>query len=161
METSRNSVKVKLGISVMKMVVSLIGWEVTVTGQLVYTDLDMANTMCAECHVTVIFTRKWRARLQWRQPWATVRVDVTISARHFPRRYDSNLTVFVDCIRPILISLGLQRRNGRVVYYDSALLTSMHKHFSKIPSLRILRFSRIRTGCRSQELQFLCAHYIL
>ena len=33
METTRNSVKVKLGIRVMKLVESLIGWEVTLTGQ--------------------------------------------------------------------------------------------------------------------------------
>ena len=30
METARNSVRVKVGIKVMKLVVSLIGWEVTV-----------------------------------------------------------------------------------------------------------------------------------
>ena len=41
------------------------------------------------------------ARLQRRQPWATVRVksNVTLSARHFPR----NMTVCVHCIRPIYI----------------------------------------------------------
>ena len=33
METTRKSVKVKLGIQVMKLVKSVIGWEVTVTGQ--------------------------------------------------------------------------------------------------------------------------------
>ena len=33
METTRNSVKVKLGINVLKLVESLIGLEVTVTGQ--------------------------------------------------------------------------------------------------------------------------------
>ena len=33
MENTRNSVKVKPGIKVMKLVESLIGWEVTVTGQ--------------------------------------------------------------------------------------------------------------------------------
>ena len=33
METSRNLVKVKLGIKVMELVESLIGWEVTVIGQ--------------------------------------------------------------------------------------------------------------------------------
>ena len=33
METTRNSVKVKLGTRVMKLMESLIGWEVTVTGQ--------------------------------------------------------------------------------------------------------------------------------
>ena len=34
MESTRNSVKVKLGIKVMKLVESLVGWEVTVTGQM-------------------------------------------------------------------------------------------------------------------------------
>ena len=33
METTHNSVKVKLGIKVMKLMESLISWEVTVTGQ--------------------------------------------------------------------------------------------------------------------------------
>ena len=33
MKITRNSRKVKLGIKVMKLVKSLIGWEVTVTGQ--------------------------------------------------------------------------------------------------------------------------------
>ena len=41
METTRNSVKVKVGIKVMKLVESLIGWEVTV-GQ------------GSECHLTSV-----------------------------------------------------------------------------------------------------------
>ena len=41
-ETTRNSVKVKLGIKVMKFMDSLIGWEVTVTGQ------------GSECHLTFV-----------------------------------------------------------------------------------------------------------
>ena len=41
METTRNSVKVKVGIKVMKLVESLIGWEVTV-GQ------------GSECHLTFV-----------------------------------------------------------------------------------------------------------
>ena len=41
METTRNSVKVKVGIKVMKLVDSLIGWEVTV-GQ------------GSECHLTFV-----------------------------------------------------------------------------------------------------------
>ena len=45
METTRNSVKVKLGIKVMKSVESLIGWEVTVTGQ------------GSECHLTFVSGR--------------------------------------------------------------------------------------------------------
>ena len=42
METTRISVKVKLGIKAMKLVKSLIGWEVTVTGQ------------GPECHLTFV-----------------------------------------------------------------------------------------------------------
>ena len=47
------------------------------------------------------YLRENDAHLQWRQPWATVRVDVTVSARHFSRKYDSNMAVWVHCIRPI------------------------------------------------------------
>ena len=42
METTRNSVKVKPGIKVMKLVESLISWEFTVTGQ------------GSECHLTFV-----------------------------------------------------------------------------------------------------------
>ena len=41
-ETTRNSVKVKLGIKVITLVESLIGWVVTVTGQ------------GPECHLTIV-----------------------------------------------------------------------------------------------------------
>ena len=33
--------------------------------------------------------------LQWHK------VDITVSARHFPRKYDSNMAVCVQCVRPI------------------------------------------------------------
>ena len=42
METTYNSVKVKLGIKVMNLVESLISWEVTVAGQV------------SECHLTFV-----------------------------------------------------------------------------------------------------------
>ena len=45
METIPNSVKVKLGIRVMKLLESLIGWEVTVTGRR------------SECHLTFVRRR--------------------------------------------------------------------------------------------------------
>ena len=67
-------------------------------------DLDRANQLYADSHVTVIFGRKW-LRLQWRQPWATGCVDVTINACYFPCRYDSNMAVFVHCICPTCIWL--------------------------------------------------------
>ena len=41
METTRYSIKVKIGMKVIKLVKSLIGWEVTVTGR------------AAECHLTI------------------------------------------------------------------------------------------------------------
>ena len=65
-------------------------------------DLDRANQLYADSHVTVIFERKW-LRLQWRQPWATGCVDVTINVRYFPCRYDSNMAMFVHCICPTCI----------------------------------------------------------
>ena len=82
--------------------------------------------------------------LQWRQPLATVFVDVSESVRHFPRKYDNNMVVTVHCIRPIywidrFLSLtwsnGTQSRKGRVVNYISALLKGSNIHFPKIPSL--------------------------
>ena len=45
METTRNSVKVKLGIKVMKLAKSLIGWKVIVTGKE------------SECHLTFVRER--------------------------------------------------------------------------------------------------------
>ena len=42
METTRNSVKVKLSIKVMKLLESLISWVVTITGQ------------GSECHLTFV-----------------------------------------------------------------------------------------------------------
>ena len=46
LETTRNSVKVKIAIKVMKLMESLIGWEVTVTGQ------------GSECHLMFILLNK-------------------------------------------------------------------------------------------------------
>ena len=47
------------------------------------------------------YLRENDAHLQWRQPWAIVRVDVTVGVRHFPRSYDSNMAICVHCIGPI------------------------------------------------------------
>ena len=60
----------------------------------------------------------------------------------YARKYGRNMAIGVHCIRPILTCLeafivgnGTHRRNGRAVYYDSALLTRSHMHFRQIPSL--------------------------
>ena len=44
---------------------------------------------------------EYDARLQWRQHLVNVRDDVTVSAYHFSRKYDSNMAVCVHCIRPV------------------------------------------------------------
>ena len=49
------------------------------------------------------FTKFCGHFLQWRQPWATGCVDVTIIACYFPCRYDSNMAVFVHCICPTVL----------------------------------------------------------
>ena len=47
------------------------------------------------------YLRENDARLQCRQPWVIVHVDVTVTALHVPRTYAGNMAVCVHCIRPI------------------------------------------------------------
>ena len=66
----------------------------------------MANTMYTHGHVTVmkplLHLLENEARLQWRQPWATIRGDIIVSTRHWtPQKYDSSMAICIHCIRPI------------------------------------------------------------
>ena len=73
------------------------------------------------------YFRENDARLQWRQPWAIVRV-----------RWPSAYIVFAlskTCLEAFIVDNGTHWRNGRAVNYDSALLTRRHVHFWQIPSL--------------------------
>ena len=94
-------------------------------------------TIVSDRSCTVIFAREMTP-LQWRQHGQWPKVDVTLSARQFPRKYDGNMAVCVHCIRPIyryicleafLESNETQRRNRCVINYDSALLTSKYYTF--------------------------------
>ena len=52
------------------------------------------------------YLRESDARLQWRQPWATVHVDVTVSARHLPREYDSDITLMAVLASYIVFAIS-------------------------------------------------------
>ena len=97
---------------------------------------------CAKTAMLLSYLFGNDAHWQWRQHEQWPKVDVTVSACHFSRKYDSSVAFCIVCIRPIyicleafLVSNGTKRRNRCVVNYDSALLTRMHMNFLKISSL--------------------------
>ena len=50
-------------------------------------------------NITVIFVQNMTRA--YSQPLATVRVDVIVSARYYPCKFDSNMVVLVYCIHQI------------------------------------------------------------
>ena len=89
------------------------------------TDIDRANTMYADSHVTVIFAWKW-CTLTVTQT-LSFHVDVTVSVRHSPHKYDSYMAV-------CLVRYGTQLTD-LLLMMTRHFLTCMHINYSEIPSL--------------------------
>ena len=91
---------------------------------------------CTKTVMLLSYLRENDARLQWRQPWSTVRVDVIVSARHFPRKYDSNMTVFIHRICPIYICRSFKGTCSRLAKFVYNFLLSQTLYISSMrPSL--------------------------